>query len=98
MSPAPAAEAPAGPDARPDFDRAMRECFERIAAADFSARLSRDAGALSEIVNKGLGEIETAIDEVLALTDLLAEGDLSTAANGNYCGNLLRLRDAFNRT
>ncbi|MFT4792851.1 MAG: methyl-accepting chemotaxis protein [Paracoccaceae bacterium] len=72
----------------------------RLAAleqGDFTGRLSPEICAVhASGANAGLTALQTAVDEVLALASLLAEGDLSTAASGRYQGNLGLLRDAVN--
>jgi methyl-accepting chemotaxis protein len=86
-----------------DFSAARGEAEAlgaRLAAleqGDFTGRLSPEVCALhAEGANAGLTALQTAVDEVLALASLLAEGDLSTAASGRYQGNLGLLRDAVN--
>jgi len=70
--------------------------FDAIAKGDFTTRLQSDSGDLSDTVNPALDSLDTAINEVLALADLMANGDLSTQASGQYKGNLAALRDALN--
>lgn len=92
------AEAVERSEGRREIDQALRACFRRLADGDLKARLPESAGDLATTVNAGLADMDAAVDELLALTDLLGQGDLSTPANGNYRGSLLLLRDAFNRT
>ncbi|MGG7568111.1 methyl-accepting chemotaxis protein [Rhodovulum sp. DZ06] len=76
---------------------ALARRLEGLEQGDFTARLSPDeAPRHAERANRGISALQTAVDEVLALAGLLAEGDLSTAANGAYKGNLALLRDAVN--
>ncbi|MFT7391707.1 MAG: methyl-accepting chemotaxis protein [Paracoccaceae bacterium] len=101
---APPAETPAATEAMArDLDAAMAEAAAlgaRLAAlerGDFTARLTEDVSPRhAEGANKGLSAVQTAVDEILALASLLAQGDLSTAASGRYEGNLALLRDAVN--
>ncbi len=77
--------------------RAFQECFDRIGDGQMCARLPEAPGdLLAESVNAGLSAAQAAIDEILALCDLLAIGDLSTPANGDYRGDFKSLRDGFN--
>ena len=89
--------------ARRDRDAALAEAAAlgaRLAAleqGDFTGRLSPEICALhADGANAGLTALQVAVDEVLALASLLAEGDLSTAASGRYQGNLGLLRDSVN--
>ncbi len=72
--------------------RVFRQAVER---GDFTARVPGSTEA-AKIVNEATAMLETAIDESLAMADLMARGDLTASANGPYRGDLLRLRDALN--
>ncbi len=95
--PAPPPAEPAAPPPAPVLGPALRAAFARVADGDFGARLGPEVEAeIAGPLNAGLAELQTAIDEILALADLLASGDLTAPANGDYKGNLRLLRDAFN--
>ncbi len=79
----------------PDYSH-FTDVFEAISMGDFTTRLQNGPEDLSATVNPALDSLHTAIDEVLALADLMANGDLSTQASGEYKGNLAALRDALN--
>lgn len=70
--------------------------FEAISNGDFTARMTDGPEDLSAVANPALESLDTAINEVLALADLMANGDLSTEASGHYNGNLAAIRDALN--
>ena len=63
-------------DAAAERRRAFQECFDRIGDGQMCARLPEAPGdLLAESVNAGLSAAQAAIDEILALCDLLATGD-----------------------
>lgn len=53
---------------------------------------------VAETYNRAIEEVASAVDEIIALADLLGQGDISTPANGRQQGDLALLRDAFNDT
>ncbi|TYO89162.1 methyl-accepting chemotaxis protein [Oceanicella actignis] len=76
---------------------AFKLCFDRFGAGEFSARMPEHPGdSVAKTVNAGLASAQVAIDEILALCELMAIGDLSTPANGEYSGDLKRLKEGVN--
>ncbi|MEM9269587.1 MAG: methyl-accepting chemotaxis protein, partial [Pseudomonadota bacterium] len=70
--------------------------FKRLNSGDLTARLSPEDLDCAESANAAITQLQTAVDEALALSDLMSHGDLSTEANGEYSGSLKLLRDALN--
>lgn len=93
-SPAPGAPADAAPADDADHDELVR-FLESLRDGEFRRR-SNGTGRGVAAANAMAAMLEVAIDEVLALADLLSKGDLTTSANGEYRGSLGQLRDALN--
>lgn len=71
--------------------------FDRLRRGDFTARLpAADANPETIGANAAAAQIQTAVDEALALSELMAGGDLSTRASGQYDGALKDLTSALN--
>lgn len=77
-------------------DAHIAELFEALEEGNFKARLGNDAHAYAQIANPALDAVDNAVSEVLALADLIANGDLTTDASGQYKGDLALMRDALN--
>ncbi len=76
-------------------DDPRSEVFAKIIDGDFTVRVRSDVADASDI-NASLDQLQTAIHEAIALTDLMSMGDLSTEANGNYNGDLKSLKEGLN--
>ncbi len=74
--------------------------FETVVSAlmkgDLSVRAEPQNASENEPCNLAMTQLNEAVGEAIALADLMAAGDLSTAANGDYRGDLVTLRDAMN--
>lgn len=80
------------PEPQPD----LAGFFAALRDGDFARRLPPAAGPVAGAANAAAVQIQTAVDEALAVADLMAGGDLSTRASGAYLGTLAGLRDALN--
>ncbi len=81
-------------DTPPPFD--WNPMFKAVVEGDFTLRAAAEAGETGKTANAAMDQLQTAVDEALALSDLMARGDLSTQANGKYSGTLALLRDSLN--
>lgn len=77
-------------------DAVLSDFFGKLAEGDLTARLPSDDSALSQMGNAALDQLQTAVDEALALTEMMASGDLATRANGVYRGTVADLGQSLN--
>ena len=70
--------------------------FRKMTDGKFTARVDADGSEAATQCNQAMEQLQTAIDEAVALADLMASGDLSTEANGQYPGDLKHLRESLN--
>lgn len=75
----------------------LKSLFADLASGVFTHRLPESAGTFVQDANIALAQVQTAVDEAVALADLMGSGDLSTDANGDYAGDLQHLREGLNR-
>ncbi|MEO1550981.1 MAG: methyl-accepting chemotaxis protein [Pseudomonadota bacterium] len=92
----PMADPPLPPDHDTVNSDALVAFFDRLNAGDLTARLEEGEIAFAKRANSAVTQLQTSIDEALALSDLMSHGDLSTEANGQYQGSLKLLKDALN--
>ncbi len=79
--------------------QSLESLARKLAAGDLAARLGNADGVdpdLASQVNTAVAEINTAVDEALALADIAAAGDLSVRASGAYHGHCAALSEAMN--
>jgi methyl-accepting chemotaxis protein len=88
--------APVAPNAEAGDMTVLADFFEAIGQGDLARRLPEAAGPVAKAANEAATRIQTAVDEALAVADLMAGGDLSTRASGAYSGSFAALRDALN--
>lgn len=78
----------------PEFD--FTPFFKELASGRFLTRLPEELEEVATACNAAMDQLQTAIDESVALADLMSSGDLSTKANGSYKGDLAHLKDGLN--
>ncbi|MEM9814428.1 MAG: methyl-accepting chemotaxis protein, partial [Pseudomonadota bacterium] len=84
---------PQPPDVGPAPEGSFHDdIFSRLAKGDVTVRHPDPAAE----ANAALELVQTAIDEAVALSELMAKGDLSTRANGVYPGGLSALGSNLN--
>jgi len=82
----------AAPEAAPDSAPALRAALARLGAGALSARVSGEGAAEA---NAALTAAQSALDEALALADLLAAGDLSVKGSTAHPGAFRDLMTAL---
>lgn len=86
-------------EALAETKRELLAALQAVQGGDLRKRLSADVDAeAADAFNGAVEAVSAAVDEVIALADLLGQGDISTPANGDHQGQLAMLRDGFNET